>query len=118
MRTANRSVIIVGAGVCGLGSAITLRQRGFTVSVFDAGPIPHPDAASTDISKMIRMDYGSDELYMQLMLEAFPLWHEWNRRWGKTLYHEEGWLVMARGEMQPDSFEYTNFQQLMQHGQP
>lgn len=118
MSTSNRSVIIVGAGICGITSAIELRKRGFIVQLFDPGPLPHPQAASNDISKMIRMDYGTDELYMSLMLEAFPLWHEWNRQWGKTLYHEEGWLLLTRGEMKPGSFEYANFERLQQHGQP
>ena len=31
------------------------------------GPLPHPLAASTDISKVIRMDYGPDEDYLTAM---------------------------------------------------
>ena len=33
----------------------------------DPGTILRPVAASTDINKVGRMDYGADELYMSLM---------------------------------------------------
>ncbi len=54
------SVLIVGAGVFGLTAALELRARGWRVSVIDPGPVPTPAAASTDISKVVRMDYGAD----------------------------------------------------------
>ena len=68
------SVIIVGGGIFGITTALELRRRGHAVTVFDPGPLPHPRAASTDISKVIRMDYGAEDLYWELMLEAFPIW--------------------------------------------
>jgi len=55
-----RRVVVAGAGVYGLTAAIELRQRGYAVALVDPGPLPHPLAASTDISKLIRMDYGPD----------------------------------------------------------
>jgi glycine/D-amino acid oxidase-like deaminating enzyme len=69
-------VAIVGGGIAGITAALELRRRGFTVDVFDPGPLPHPNAASTDITKMIRMDYGADEFYTELMEGAF---------WGGTV---------------------------------
>ena len=48
---ATLSIVVVGAGVFGLSSAIDLARRGHTVTLMDPGPIPHPRAASTDISK-------------------------------------------------------------------
>ena len=53
-------VIVVGAGVMGLGAAISLRARGWSVTLLDPGPVPHPLAASTDISKIVRIEYGAD----------------------------------------------------------
>jgi hypothetical protein len=26
-------------------------------------------------------------------------WHEWNTRWGEELYHEDGFLIMTRGDI-------------------
>ena len=63
-------IVIVGAGVFGLSAAIELktRQPAAKITVLDPGPVPHRHAASTDISKVIRMDYGSDELYTEMMV--------------------------------------------------
>jgi len=109
---ATLSIVVVGAGVFGLSSAIELARRGHTVTLMDPGPIPHPRAASTDISKAVRMDYGSDELYMSLMEEAFEVWDQWNREWNEALYHQDGFLVLSPAEMKPGSFEYESFQML------
>ena len=67
-------VILVGGGSFGISAALELHQRGWLVDVFDPGPIPHPLAATTDISKVLHMDYGADEDYMILMEQAFEVW--------------------------------------------
>src|SRR6266478_1997237 len=113
---ANLSILAIGAGVFGLSSAVELARRGHSVTLMDPGPIPHPRAASTDISKAVRMDYGSDELYMSLMEEAFEIWDQWNRERTQALYHEDGFLVLSPAEMRPGSFEYESFQMLQKRG--
>lgn len=113
-----RSAIIVGGGIFGVSAAVELRRRGFDVSVFDPGPLPHPDAASTDISKVIRMDYGIDEFYMEMMEAAFPDWEEWNARWPQPLFHRTGVLFLSHHELTPGDFEYESFQRLEQRGYP
>ena len=65
-RSDSRSVLVVGGGVFGLTAAIELRRRGWRVRLVDAGPIPCEAASSTDISKAVRMDYGSDAFYAEL----------------------------------------------------
>ncbi|MBI1801846.1 MAG: FAD-dependent oxidoreductase [Chloroflexi bacterium] len=111
-----RSVIVVGAGIFGVTAALELRRRGYRVSLFDPGPLPHAQAASTDISKVIRMDYGADDLYLSLMEKAFAGWDEWNRRWDEPPYHETGFLLLARRAMAPGSFEHDSYSLLTQHG--
>jgi len=113
---ANLSILIVGAGVFGLSSALELSRRGHSVTLIDPGPIPHPKAASTDISKAVRMDYGSDELYMSLMEEAFQVWDQWNREWRTPLYHEDGFLLLSQEEIKPGGFEYESLQLLRKRG--
>jgi len=61
MSKPSRSVIVVGAGIFGVTAALELNRRDYAVSLFDPGPLPHVNAASNDISKVIRMDYGADE---------------------------------------------------------
>ncbi|KAI8820053.1 FAD dependent oxidoreductase [Chytriomyces cf. hyalinus JEL632] len=93
--------ILVGGGVFGLSTALSLQRRGHSVTVFDRLPVPAEDAASTDISKVIRPDYASQRLYQRLALasiEAFK--SQWNpdaeRRLGRALYVESGSLFATR----------------------
>jgi len=108
-------IVVVGAGIFGITAALELRRRGHAVSLCDPGPLPHPHAESTDISKVVRMDYA-DELYMDWMEETFSSWLAWNARWGEELYHEVGFLVLARDEMSPGGFEHTCFTALQSRG--
>src|SRR3990172_4548732 len=118
MNRSDGSILVVGGGIFGLTVAIELRRRGRNVSLIDPGPLPHPLASSTDISKMIRMDYGSDELYTAMMEEAFVGWRAWNDEWGEPLYHESGFLILAGGPMQSGGFEYESFVLLQARGHP
>jgi len=112
----SQHVIIIGGGTFGMSAAIELRRRGYEVDLFDSGPIPNPLAATTDISKVLRMDYGSDEDYMILMEEAFEVWDAWNRAWKEPLWHQTGFVIMAKEEMKPGSFEYESFHLLQKRG--
>lgn len=118
MKSTPQSIIIVGAGIFGVTAAIELRHRGYTVALFDPGPLPHPQASSTDISKIIRMDYGADELYMSLMEQALDRWHQWNQQWQQPLYHQVGFLLLKREKMRPGSYEYESFVRLVERGYP
>jgi glycine/D-amino acid oxidase-like deaminating enzyme len=109
-------VVIVGGGAFGLSAGLELRRRGHAVSVLDPGPIPHPHASSTDISKALRMDYGQDEFYMELMELAFEGWDAWNRDWPKPLYHETGFLFLAQGPLEAGGFERDSFDMLRRRG--
>lgn len=105
-----RSILILGGGVFGITSAIELQLRGWQVTLLDQGSLPHPDAASTDISKVVRMDYGADELYTEMGEQALDGWCRWNAAWDRPLYHADGFLVMTCGaQMKPGGFEYESF---------
>ena len=114
---ATQSILIVGAGVFGLTAARELRARGWGVTVIDPGPVPTPTAASTDISKVVRMDYGADELWTELGRRSLARWREWNRAARKTLFHEDGFLVLSRDAMQPGGFEFESFHFLTARGE-
>ncbi|HEU0207672.1 MAG TPA: FAD-dependent oxidoreductase [Candidatus Udaeobacter sp.] len=103
-------VIVVGAGINGVTAAIELNKRGHKVVLVDPGPLPHPLAASTDISKAVRTAYGADEDYTVLAERSIKLWREWNQEFRRTLYHEVGVMFVRRREMTPGDFEYESFQ--------
>ncbi|KAM3504477.1 hypothetical protein MY11210_008343 [Beauveria gryllotalpidicola] len=95
------SIIIVGAGVFGLSTALELAQRGYTnVTVLDRFVPPAVDGSSVDISRVIRFDYG-DRLYGVMAREAVAGWvadypdH----------YHQCGFLML--NEAGEPGVEYT-----------
>ena len=109
-------VIVVGAGINGVTAAIELKKRGHEVILVDPGPLPHPLAASTDISKAVRAAYGADEDYTRLAERSIKLWHKWNEEFGVELYHEVGVMFVRRREMKPGDFEYESFKTLQHLG--
>ena len=109
---------MAGAGVFGLAAALELRGRGCSVIVVDPGPVPHPLAASNDVSRMVRMDYAGDQLYSDLAAEAIEGWHSWNRRRGRPLYHEDGFLVLSSQPVDDGSVEGQSFGLLTEAGWP
>lgn len=105
-------IVIVGAGVFGLSTALHLAERGYTkVTILDKQSYHESqysyskgcDAASAgtflhflllkrtdnspDINKIIRSAYGSQVEYQTLALDAMTHWKKWNEeiKQGKTL---------------------------------
>jgi glycine/D-amino acid oxidase-like deaminating enzyme len=109
-------VVIVGAGINGVTAAIELKKRGHEVVLVDPGPLPHPLAASTDISKAVRAAYGADEDYTDLAERSIKLWRKWNKEFGTELYYEVGVMFVRRREMTAGDFEYESFKLLQQRG--
>lgn len=80
-------VIIVGAGVFGLTSALHLSRAGYTnIHLFDKQPYHENayafdagcDAASADENKILRASYGSGKLYQDMAFTAMHEWDIWN----------------------------------------
>ena len=99
-------IVVVGAGINGVTAAIELRRRGHDVTLTDPGPLPHPLAASTDISKVVRAAYGADEFYTDLADRATRRWRDWNVEFGDELYHETGVLFVKQGALRPGEYEH------------
>lgn len=114
--TTQRDIVVVGGGVFGATAALELARRGWRVRLVDRGPVPHADASSTDISKMVRMDYGADVFYHELAEAALEGWEGWNQDWPRPLYHPEGFLVLSTGPMRPWGFEYESHRILRERG--
>src|SRR5258708_38459384 len=107
--------IVVGAGINGVTAAIELRRRGHDVALVDPGPLPHPLAASTDISKAVRAAYGADKDYTALAERARKAWLEWNSEF--PLYHEVGVLFLRQRPMQQGDFGFESLKLLEPRGQ-
>ncbi|KAI1153758.1 DAO-domain-containing protein [Nemania diffusa] len=101
------SILIIGAGVFGLSTALTLTQHPSIpphtpITVIDRSPtpgvFPAPDAASVDASRIIRADYA-DAAYSKLAGEAQARWrlnaHDPASLGGGGRYAESGLLLAA-----------------------
>ncbi|CAH0015671.1 unnamed protein product [Clonostachys rhizophaga] len=81
-------ILIVGAGVFGLSTAIHAARRGYTnITVFDRQPYEQSnydfdkgcDAASADINKIVRTAYGDEIDHQEMCTEAIKEWREWDQ---------------------------------------
>ncbi|MCB9049434.1 MAG: FAD-dependent oxidoreductase [Lewinellaceae bacterium] len=109
-------ILIIGGGIFGVTAAVELNRRGHEVHLFDQGALPFPRASSTDITKMVRADYGADEFYTDLMLDAFRGWDEWNREWPRPFYHQTGFLLLAHRPLEDGSLELESLKVLRRKG--
>ncbi|KAL7629521.1 hypothetical protein AAE478_001042 [Parahypoxylon ruwenzoriense] len=91
--TKDSPIIIVGAGVFGLSSALHLSRAGYkNVTVLDKQPYADnaystadgADAASADFNKVMRMSYGEEIEYQRLAFDGLKTWNAWNEEIGST----------------------------------
>lgn len=109
-------VLVAGGGIFGVTAAIALRARGHDVTLLEPGPLPHPLAESTDVSKAVRMDYGADELYLAMGERALDGWRRWNAVWPAPLFHETGVAFLSRAPLAPGGFEHDSLAALTARG--
>ena len=110
--------VVVGAGIYGVTTALKLKEEGHTVAILNPDAIPHHLAASTDISKAVRVEYGSDLEYMDMAAECVEGWRDWNDLYGETLYHETGFILATSRPLSSDqhAYEFTSYQNLLKKG--
>ncbi|KAJ9265273.1 hypothetical protein DTO195F2_1885 [Paecilomyces variotii] len=115
-------IVIVGAGVFGLSTALELCQRGYkNVTVLDRMLPPVPDGSSVDISRIVRYDY-SDPFYMKLGREAVQSWgsgpfHPYYYNTGFVLTSEEktdAFLEKLKGLLRSQGQTFKDFQTTQQ----
>jgi glycine/D-amino acid oxidase-like deaminating enzyme len=58
----NLDLIVVGEGILRVTTALELTRRGHQVTLLDSALPPNPLAASTDISKVMRIMYEHSEV--------------------------------------------------------
>lgn len=87
--------IVVGAGVAGTMTALSLLRRGAKVTMIDRWEPGHSRASSSDYNRIIRSIHGKDEMYTSWVRQARLGWMELQAEVGAQLYVECGALVMA-----------------------
>jgi monomeric sarcosine oxidase len=91
-------VAVVGAGAFGAWTAWHLRRRGLSVALVEAHGPGHSRASSGGETRVIRMGYGSHEIYTRWSVRSLALWKELAQRANDRLFHETGVLWMARAD--------------------
>jgi sarcosine oxidase len=82
-------VVVVGAGVIGLATALELAHRGRSVLAIDRFGSGHPATSSTGASRSIRIAYDHP-LYVRLALDAIEAWRGLEEATGRTILHLTG----------------------------
>ncbi|KPI34577.1 L-saccharopine oxidase [Cyphellophora attinorum] len=102
-------VLIVGAGIFGTSTAYHLsltHPDPSRITVLDRAPVPSPQAASTDINKIVRADYGV-LFFMQLAYEALEQWT--SVPWLKEHFHQTGWVALDEKDSDLSTRIRSNF---------
>jgi len=88
-------VAVIGAGVFGAWSAWHLVRLGQRVVLLDAYGPANARASSAGESRIIRMGYGTDELYTRSSQRSLGQWKSLFQATGQQLFHETGVLWLA-----------------------
>lgn len=79
----------------GLAAACELASEGASVTLIDQSPIPNPQAASFDHSKVFRFAYP-DRFYVELAVDALARWHALEADTGARLLTQTGALLIGK----------------------
>ncbi|PLB40887.1 NAD(P)/FAD-dependent oxidoreductase [Aspergillus candidus] len=87
-------ILIIGAGVFGLTTALELSKRGYKdITLLDRTLPPVPDGSSVDVSRIIRPDYA-DAFYAQMGLDAL---NGWKGEFAPFFHHSGLLCVQSQG---------------------
>ena len=100
-------VIVVGAGIYGVLAAWRLAELGAAVTLVERDEPGHGRAASGGLTRVLRVEYGTEALYTELTVAALPRWRELERSLDTRLYEEIGVLFLV-GDGDDDAWERTS----------
>jgi len=84
-------VVVVGAGVMGLGAARVLAERGHAVVVIDRFGVANPSSSSSGPTRIWRLAHPQRSM-VRLARRTVDAWHELERRTGRTMLLQPGLL--------------------------
>ena len=89
-------VVVIGAGVFGVWTALLLRERGHKVTLLDAYGPGNSRSASGDESRHIRSGYEENALYAEWAMKSMALWKEREIEFQRRMLYPAARLQMAR----------------------
>ncbi|MCB0669597.1 MAG: FAD-dependent oxidoreductase [Saprospiraceae bacterium] len=91
-------ITVVGAGVWGTSTAYYLRKMGVQVELIDMWGPGNVRSGSGGASRIIRLVYGPDDVYIDLTARSFHLWNDLFQKNAKDYYQETGLLWLFSQE--------------------
>ena len=88
-------VAVIGAGVFGAWTALTLRRSGYSVLLVDAYGVGNSRSSSGGESRIIRMGYGDDEIYTRSAIRSLVQWRELSAKCDEPIFYPTGVLWLA-----------------------
>ncbi|MGH2617548.1 MAG: N-methyl-L-tryptophan oxidase [Thermomicrobiales bacterium] len=95
--------IVVGVGGMGSAACYHLARRGLRTLGLERFDIPHSMGSSHGVTRIIRLAYYEHPSYVPLLLRAFALWDDLERKSGRHLLEVTG-TIDASG---PDEIVFT-----------
>ncbi|MFM8826149.1 MAG: FAD-dependent oxidoreductase, partial [Actinomycetota bacterium] len=83
-------VVVVGMGGIGSSAAFQIAARGAKVLALDPFPIAHARGSSHGQTRLIRLAYFEHPDYVPLLVRAWDLWRDLERRTGRRLLSASG----------------------------
>jgi sarcosine oxidase len=103
-------IVVVGAGVFGGWTALSLLERGARVTLLDAWGPGNSRSSSGEETRVMRGTYGPDQPYTEMAARALKLWAKYERKWKRQFLHRSGVLWMASNP--DDAFERGSVEML------
>ena len=103
----DHDVIVVGLGALGSGAAYWLARKGVDVLGLEQFELGHPNGASQDHSRIIRLSYHRPE-YVRLARWAYEAWAEVEAESGATIVTRTGGLDVAPRDAAIPLSDYTD----------
>ena len=103
----DHDVIVVGLGALGSGAAYWLARKGVDVLGLEQFELGHPNGASQDHSRIIRLSYHRPE-YVRLARWAYEAWAEVETESGATIVTRTGGLDVAPRDAAIPLSDYTD----------
>ncbi|HEY2888198.1 MAG TPA: FAD-dependent oxidoreductase, partial [Candidatus Limnocylindrales bacterium] len=91
-------LVVIGAGVMGVWTALTAAERGRRVVLVDAFEPGDPRQTSGDESRILRSSHGTEATYAGWAREARERWIELGRRFDDPIFIQAGVAWLAHGE--------------------
>jgi len=107
------NTIIIGAGVMGATTAYYLSKQQNNILLLDQYEFKNALNSSQDHSRVFRYEYGTDEFYTILAVEALQLWKEIEKESQRKLYYQCGCLLLGKAH---DTYAMKSFNTMKKLG--